>query len=61
MSSLTVIFVDRGMAAQSFRLLSQRHGQEIAITSYFKAAEKTLVSIGSMRVAASNREFGSAT
>jgi hypothetical protein len=61
MSSPIVIFVGKGMVAQSFRLLSPRHGQEIAITSYFKVVEMTLVFIASMRVAASNREFESAT
>jgi hypothetical protein len=49
------------MVAQSFKLLSPRFGREIAITYYFKAAERTVVSIGSMRVVASNREFGPPT
>jgi hypothetical protein len=61
MSSRIVIFADKGMVVQSYRLLSPKHGQEIAITSYFKVAKMTLVSTASMRVAALNRDFGSAT
>src|ERR1700686_3642773 len=49
------------MVAQSFRLLSPRLGREIATTSYFKAAAKILACIASMRVVASNREFGPPT
>jgi hypothetical protein len=49
------------MVAQSFRLLSPRLGREIVITYYFKAAERTVVSIGSMRIVASYREFGPPT
>jgi hypothetical protein len=56
MSLPIVICVGRGMVAQLFKLLSLKRGQGIAITSYFKAVEKTLVSIASMRVVASNRE-----
>src|SRR5580693_6941060 len=50
------IFAGRGMVAQLFKLLSSKRGQGIAITSYFKVVEKTLVSITSMRVVVSNRE-----
>ena len=56
MSLPIALFVGRGMVAQLFKLLSSRRGQGIAITSYFKAVEKTLASIASMRVVASNRE-----
>ena len=46
------------MVEQSFKLLSLKLGRMIATTSYFKAAAKILASIASMRVVASNREFG---
>jgi hypothetical protein len=49
------------MVVQSFRLLSPRLGREIVITYYFKVAERTVVPIGSIRVVASNREFGPPT
>jgi hypothetical protein len=49
------------MVAQSFRLLSPRLGLEIATMYCFKAAEGILASIASMRVVASNREFGQPT
>ena len=45
MSSPIASFVAKGMAGRLSRLPSSRHGQEIAITSYFKAAAKTLLSM----------------
>jgi hypothetical protein len=59
MSQLTPNSVDRGMAAQLLRLLLPKRGREIATTFYFRAAEKTLGSIGSIRGVASKRASGS--
>src|SRR5438067_1251569 len=49
------------MVAPSFKLLLPRLGLAIATTSYFKAAERTLVSTTSTRGSDSNRAFESVT
>jgi GNAT superfamily N-acetyltransferase len=54
-------FRRQGHGRESFRLLSPTLGRGIVITYYFKVAERTVVPIDSMRVVASNRQFGPPT